>query len=142
MEEPELVFEPLPSGDLRRFLVDKVDSHNIARTGDAEWSPVGFFLRTRQGEWVGGLTGMVWGRWLHVQLLWVAPSFRGQGQGSRLLRGAEDFALEQGAVAATLETFSFQAPFFYLARGYEVFGTLDDYPPGHHKFFLRKQLHH
>ena len=29
---------------------------------------------------------------------------------------------------------------FYEGRGYEVFGTLDDYPKGHKKFFLKKKL--
>jgi hypothetical protein len=29
---------------------------------------------------------------------------------------------------------------FYERRGYEVFGTLDDYPKGHKKFFLKKKL--
>jgi len=28
----------------------------------------------------------------------------------------------------------------YEKRGYVVFGTLDDYPAGHQKFFLRKKL--
>jgi hypothetical protein len=39
-----------------------------------------------------------------------------------------------------LETHSFQARPFYEKCGYKVFGTLEDYPPGHAKFFLRKRL--
>jgi endonuclease/exonuclease/phosphatase (EEP) superfamily protein YafD len=37
-------------------------------------------------------------------------------------------------------TFSFQARPFYEKFGYEVFATLEDYPPGHRKYFLRKAL--
>jgi uncharacterized protein (DUF924 family) len=56
------------------------------------------------------------------------------------MQAAEDYALKRGCIAATLETTSFEARPFYEKRGYEVFATLDDYPPGHSKFFLRKRL--
>ena len=35
---------------------------------------------------------------------------------------------------------SFQALGFYQKRGYTVAGQLDGYPPGHTKYFLRKEL--
>ena len=140
MEEFQIVFEPLPSDELRRFLSDNVINVNLARTGISEWHPVGFFLKNARGEWLGGLAGHVWGGWLHVNFVWVTEHLRGRGHGSRLLDAAETFATERGAVAATLETHSFQAPGFYAKRGYTVFGRLDDYPPGHAKLFLRKRL--
>jgi hypothetical protein len=57
MEELQLVYEPFPSDALTRFLSDNVINVNFARTGLATWHPVGFFLRNRRGEWLGGLTG-------------------------------------------------------------------------------------
>jgi GNAT superfamily N-acetyltransferase len=133
MEELEIVFEPLPSDALSRFLTDNVINANLVKTGISNWHPVGFFLKNARGEWLGGLTGHIWGGWLHVNFVWVAEDFRGQGHGSRLMDAAETFAAERGAFAATLETHSFQAPDFYAKRGYSLFGRLDDYPPGPHK---------
>jgi ribosomal protein S18 acetylase RimI-like enzyme len=139
-DEPELLFEPFPSDDLRRFVEDNVATFTMAMTGALDYQPVGYFLRQERGEWVGGCLGYVWANYLHVQWLWVAASLRGRGHGARLLRAAETMAVENGAARATLDTFNPAAKAFYLRQGYEVFGTLADYPPGYSKFFLRKML--
>jgi hypothetical protein len=39
-----------------------------------------------------------------------------------------------------LDTFDFQARGFYERNGYELFGTLDDCPPGHKRYYLKKAL--
>jgi ribosomal protein S18 acetylase RimI-like enzyme len=140
MENLEIVFNPFPDEALSRLLTDHVTGFNHARTGIADWHPVGFFLKSLRGEWLGGVTGYTWGGWLHVDMLWVSESLRGQGYGSRLMDAAEAMAKERGAFAATLETHSFQAPEFYAKRGYSVFGRIDDYPPGHAKLFLSKRF--
>lgn len=140
MEALDLVFDPLPGDDLLRFVSDNVVNVNFARTGLSVWHPVGFFLKSRRGEVMGGLTGHIWGSWMHVAFLWVSETVRGQGHGTRLMDAAEAMARERGAKGATLETFDFQAPAFYRGRGYIVCGRIDDYPPGHTKFFLRKDL--
>lgn len=98
------------------------------------------FLKSPRGEWLGGLLGYIWGGSLHINFLWVSETLRGQRHGSRLMDATGALAPERGAFAATVETFTYQAPGFYAKRGYEVFGRLDDYPPGHAKLFLRKDL--
>jgi GNAT superfamily N-acetyltransferase len=140
MKGLEIVFEPLPGEALSRLIIDGLDAHAIAATGIATWHPVGFFLKSGRGEWLGGLMGHLWGGWLYVRFLWVASPARGCGNGARLLDAAEEYAVERGCFAATLETASFQARPFYEKLGYEVFAMLEDYPPGHAKFFLRKRL--
>jgi GNAT superfamily N-acetyltransferase len=140
MEEPEIVFDPLPPDALRRFVIDGLVAYGHAATGISTWHPVGFFLKSGRGEWLGGLMGELWGGWLYVRFLWVAELARGCGNGTRLLTAAEEYAVERGCYAATLETMSFQARPFYEKCGYEVFAALEDYPPGHTKYYLRKQL--
>ncbi len=137
---PEIVFDPLPGEALRRLVSENVISANIARTGVSDWHPVGFFLKSPRGEWLGGLTGHIWGGWLHVNFLWVSQALRGQRHGTRLMDAAEEMARERGAVGATLETFTSQAPGFYNKRGYSIVGRIDNYPPGHAKLFLSKRL--
>jgi GNAT superfamily N-acetyltransferase len=140
MQDIEIVFDPLPGEALRRFVVDQLDAHNLAATGEASYYPVGYFLKSPRGEWLGGLLGTLWGGWLHIRILWIDPVARGQGNGTRLLRAAEDYAVERGCFAAALETHSFQARPFYEKCDYQVFATLEDCPPGHAKYFMRKQL--
>lgn len=112
MESLEMVFEPLPGEALTRFLTDNVINDNKAKTGISTWHPVGFFLKNARGEWLGGLTGYIWGGWFHVDFLWVAEPLRRQGHASRMMDAAEAMAVERGALTATLETHSFQAPDF------------------------------
>jgi ribosomal protein S18 acetylase RimI-like enzyme len=140
VESLEMLFNPLPDDALTRLVTNHIVNVSFARTGVIDWHPVGFFLKNPRGEWLGGLTGHIWGGWLHVKFLWVSETLRGLGHGTRLMDAAEAMARERGAFGATLETHSFQAPDFYGKRGYKVFGRIDDYPPGHAKLFLSKRF--
>jgi ribosomal protein S18 acetylase RimI-like enzyme len=57
-----------------------------------------------------------------------------------LLQEAEAIAVKRGCHHSHLDTYSFQAPEFYEKQGYRRFGELPDYPPGHTRYFLRKDL--
>lgn len=139
MDSLKITFEP-DNEAAKLYVTDGVVSHNIAATGCAASYPVAYFLRGDDGEILGGLLGMVWGSWLYIKIVWVAEPVRGTGWAGRLLGHAETYALKRGCTAAHLETFSFQARPLYEKLGYEVFGTLEDYPPGHTFYFMRKKL--
>jgi GNAT superfamily N-acetyltransferase len=96
--------------------------------------------RTPDDTIIGGLVGETGWEWLHVDLLWVAESHRRHGVGRELLRRAEAEAARRGCRHAYLDTFDFQARPFYEREGYTVFGVQDDFPPGHHRFYLEKSL--
>ena len=102
------------------------------------WQPLAIFLRD-EAQIVAGLAGETYCGWLFVKYLWVSDGLRGLGVGRELMARAEARALERGCHSAWLDTFSFQARGFYEKLGYEEFGRLD-YPPEHHKHFLRKRL--
>jgi ribosomal protein S18 acetylase RimI-like enzyme len=99
-----------------------------------------YFLRDEQRQIVGGVEGMLWGRSMHIDVLWVADNLRGQGHGSKLMIAIESYAFEHGYPLVYLETASFQALPFYEGLGYRIFGELPEISPGHTLFFLRKEL--
>jgi GNAT superfamily N-acetyltransferase len=136
----KITSEPDASHEDRSVVGDAVDNYNIRVTGDGEYYPINLFLRDEMGEIRGGVLCDLWGGWLHVRFLWVDEALQKQGYGSQLLVAAEEEGRSKGARNVFVETFSFQARPFYERHGYRVFGKLEDYPPGHHYYFLRKRL--
>ncbi|WP_428491807.1 GNAT family N-acetyltransferase [Rhodopila sp.] len=102
------------------------------------WKPLGVFVRDSH-RIVAGLAGETYSGWLFVRYLWVTEELRGQGFGRRLLDAGEERAQDRGCHSAWLDTFSFQAPDFYLKLGYQVFAELD-WSADHKRIFLRKRL--
>lgn len=110
-------------------------------TPDAREAPLHVWALHATGDLAGGLVAHTWASWLHVTYLWVDGRHRGSGLGSRLLTEAERIAREERrCTAARVETWDFQAPDFYRGQGYEVVGTVPDYPPGITEFTLTKRL--
>ena len=130
--------EPDPTD--RQVVVDGLLRFNIGFIGDPHFAPLGVFVRDAMGDVVGGLVGHTRWEWLYVEKLWLPDELRGRGLGSRLLRAAESRARERGCRGVYLDTFEYQALPFYQKLGYELFGTLDDFPPGYRQFYLRKRL--
>jgi len=89
---------------------------------------------------IGGLFGSTYYSFLYVELLFVPKNLRGAGLGKNILERAEQEALQRGCRGSWLDTFDWQARGFYEKLGYSLFGTLEDYPPGHTRFFLTKLL--
>jgi GNAT superfamily N-acetyltransferase len=117
-----------------------VSRYNKEQAGDNNFERLCFVLLSPNQAIVGGVIAETYWEWLYIDLLWVADELRGQGHGHRLLMLAEERARQQGAKNAYLDTFSFQAPEFYKGHGYEIFGELQNFPPGHQRYFLAKQL--
>lgn len=117
-----------------------IRNYNIEQAGDDRGKMLCFILRSPGQELVGGVIGQTHWDWFYIELLFVKEDLRGRGYGHRLLTAAEQEARKRGAKRAYLDTFSFQAPAFYRKHGYEVFGELQDFPAGHQRYYLTKQL--
>jgi len=89
---------------------------------------------------LGGAVGRTWGEAAELQQLWVAKDLRGRGVGARLLSLFEAAARQRGCRLVYLDTFTFQAPDFYLKQGYETACRFDGFPGGISKFVMRKTL--
>jgi catechol 2,3-dioxygenase-like lactoylglutathione lyase family enzyme len=129
-----------PDGDDYRVLAEGLTQHALPIVGKPGFQPVGVFARSDDGIVVGGIAAMINWQWLSINLVWVEESLRGTGLGHELLMRIEDVGRRHGCTRAHLDTFSYQARPFYERHGYVVFATLDEYPAGHKRFFLRKDL--
>lgn len=135
-----LSVEDDPDGADVQVLGEGLTTHALPVVGHPGFKPIAVFARDDSGTVVGGIAAMVnWG-WLSINLVWVDESLRGTGLGHRLLEEIEQLGRQRGCTQAHLDTFSYQARPFYERHGYELFATLDDYPAGHRRFYLRKVL--
>ena len=129
-----------PSPQDRQVLEDGLYEFNRRQVGKDDGQLLAIFLRDAQGEIVAGLSGWTWAGACQIQAVWVHPDYRGQGCGRRLMQAAEEEARARGAGFVVLSTYDFQAHVFYQKLGYEVECRIEDFPPGHSRLHLRKQL--
>lgn len=92
-------------------------------------------------EVVGGICARVYG-WniLYIDTLWVKEEYRNKGYASALVKDVEAKAKAMKCKISHLDTYDFQAKDFYERLGYTVFGTLEDCPEGHNRYFMSKRL--
>jgi len=146
-QRPFISIEPGPAEAVRAVVLDGLRAFNRLHAPAPGFAPLVIAAREHGGETrapndeiIGGLVGETGWEWLHVELLWVAEAYRRQGIGLQLLEAAEREAWRRGARRVFLDTFEFHARAFYERRGYVVFGVQENYPPGHVRFFMRRDL--
>ena len=96
----------------------------------------------REGDKVvGGIIAEVYcWKVLYIDILWVEEEYRGRGYASALMADVENRAKELGCKLSHLDTFDFQAKPFYEKLGYTTFGTLENCPEGHNRYYMSKKL--
>jgi GNAT superfamily N-acetyltransferase len=139
MDEARIVVTDVDDG-----LADRLDDEIYRFNGDATGMKDGRLIRiavhSAEGQLEAGLSGWTWGGCGYVDVLWVRGDRRGAGLGSVLLDSAEREARRRGCTQMALSSHTFQAPGFYLARGYSECGRTPDYPRGHAQVHFVKQF--
>ena len=129
-----------PSDAHVRFLEDCINQYNVETTKIGDGRIMSYLLRDERADIVGGLYGWTWSGTCEIRYLWVREDFRKRGFGKALMEAAEREAIARGCNQIVLDTHSFQAPLFYKRLGFEIIASHADYPRGHYKHYLRKQL--
>lgn len=139
-ESDEFAIDGVVTDAEEALIVRGLLAFNETRLGPADNQPVKFVARDVDGNVVGGILGHTRWRWLYIAKLWIDATVRGQGIGTKLMAAAEELARSRGCTDVSLDTFDFQARPFYEKLGYELFGTLEGFPPDSRQFYLRKSL--
>jgi len=137
---PTLTLTDTPDEQVYKVIWAKIMEFNIAGSGGPNnYRPLVVVISDPvTQEPLGGLWGWTAYTFMHVSLLYIPEEMRTSGLGRQIMKMAEEEALERECKAAWLDTFSFQARAFYEKLGFEVFGQIEDYPPGHSRYFLKK----
>ena len=124
------------------ILNDKMDAfivRQISYHGDLEVSKN--YIVKDSGTIVAGIRSCFYlEKCVVITVLFVEEQHRHKGLGSLLLNKIETEAKAAGVSLIHLDTFDFQAKDFYLKNGYEIFAVLDNCPPGHKRYYMKKTL--
>jgi len=127
-------------GAAKRAVVNGLTAYNRSKIGPRRYKQLAVTVRDDDGGIVGGVTGILWGEWLFIELLWIDERFRGHDYGTKLLDALGAKAKSLGATNVYVDTMSFQAPEFYRKLGFRDFGRLEGFLDDHTRYWLTKPL--
>lgn len=129
-----------PTRQDKNDIFQELLKYNLQYLEDKEPKELGIFLEDDNNNKIAGLIGSTHGNWLQVEYLWVSQEIRHKNIGTELLQKAEKTAKERGCKYVFLNTFSFQAPEFYLKMGYKEKFILQNYPCMGKRYYYTKDL--
>ena len=99
------------------------------------------FVLKDNNKVIAGINAYIycWGI-MYIDALFVAEAYRHKQLGTYLTNKVEQEAKALGTTLSNLTTFDYQAKDFYTKLGYEIFGVLENHPPNHTLYFLKKAL--
>jgi GNAT superfamily N-acetyltransferase len=124
---------------VRNKLIEFNDEH-VPADIKTNFEEINLTIKDENGKIIGGLISVFCWNWIEVDILWVDQNYRELGYGSKLVLEIEEIAKQKGCTFIKLNTFSFQAPDFYLKHGYNVIGVIDDAPIGFKHYYYKKEI--
>jgi len=121
------------------YVAASLATHVAADFGPRNEIPLSI-IASAGDEVVGGLNGSTHWGWCYIRQLWVQANWRRLGLGQRLLIEAEAQARARDCAGLYVDTFDPGAAAFYERAGFERFGRIEGFPPGHGRTFLQKKL--
>jgi ribosomal protein S18 acetylase RimI-like enzyme len=140
MNSVKIDVRPDPSPEEKALIFNSLAEFNVSQVGDPKFKEFGVFASGESESILGGLLGFIHWNGCFISTLWVAEFARKKGIGRILLGKAEEQAVQHGCDHIHLDTFDFQARGFYEKNGFQVFGTIENYPVGHQRYYLIKTL--
>ena len=134
-----VALEPHPDRAIRDAILEPLNKHNAAMVSDGALAPFAVTVRDESGQIAGGLWGYVWHAFLFVELLAMGEA-SGAGVGREVMEVAEAEAIRRGCTGIWLDTFTWQAPWFYPKLGFTEFGRIEKYVGDQDRIFLVKRL--
>lgn len=122
------------------ILFHNINEETAKKKGYKKIRPFSLFIRNKQGEVLGGATGISYYGCLYVDMLWVHEQLRHQGWGTQLMHHAESIGKERDCTFATVNTMDWEALPFYQKLGYHVEFIREGYYQDSKFYFLRKSL--
>jgi GNAT superfamily N-acetyltransferase len=124
---------------VRRKLIE-YNAQHVPEHLKSRYEEINLVIKDEQGNILGGLIAVLCWNWIEVDILWVDSAFRLKGIGTQLLNEVEKIASERACTFIKLNTFSFQAPDFYIKNGYHRYSVLENAPEGSSHYFFKKDI--
>ena len=119
----------------------KLIAHNVSVSDIRHEERIVLTATDNDANLIGGVSSTLWGGCLEIKYIWVSEERRGSGLGSKLLNRLESVVKAKGCRRIILDTYSFQAPEFYIKQGYKEYQTIEGYSDGTvAKHFFKKDL--
>ena len=121
-------------------LVKGISDDAYEKKGLGPIKSFGIFYKDHQGKIWAGCSGIVLFQCMYIDNLWVDKSLRNKRIGVKLMKIAEEHALQHGCTMITLITMNWEVPKFYQKLGYEIEFIRVGLEKGTMVYFLKKTV--